>query len=162
MFTLLASLAAVAAPMEVTTGPVVWQIRRVGLAELKENPLAALALGARIRGGMQVTTGDKPDPVKMPTLGELGPALAKSEGAMTGFLCAGVVAVRQIGEEKWTPVTIVSERGRENPEQGKLHFLSLQPEWRKILAEAIADFAAGEGEAANRLASFLGRPVADA
>lgn len=162
MSLLLTALVASAAPVEVTTGTVVWQIRRIGLADLKEFPLAALALGARLRGGLQVAQGDKPDPVKTPSLAELGPALAKSEASQMGFLCAGVTAVRKVDEEQWTSCSIVINRAQENVDAHRLHFLSLLPEWREALAAAILAHAIGEGVAADRLASFLGKSPADA
>ena len=127
-----------------------WRVRKVCSADLAKVGFAALAMAAPAD---DPTSGASGDPV-----GDLADRVTPKQAEQLASLqdatvAAGLTAVSEDGEE-WTPLKLVIDPNREDPDAGVLCVNSLPATVVAICFEACMALSTDDGRAADRLRSF--------
>lgn len=137
-----------------------WKIQKVNSASLASVGFAALAMSVPAE---DADSGASVDPLKDLT-SRITPKQAEQlAGLQDATVAAGLTAVSEDGEE-WTPLKLVIDPKREDPDAGILCVNSLPATVVAICFEACMALSTDDGRAADRLRSFrkpAGGPAGD-
>ena len=130
-----------------------WRVHKVNSAALASVGFAALAMSSAAQREQE--GAEEPTPEEM--LGKVTPKQAEQLASLQdATVAAGLTAVSEDGEE-WTPLKLVIDPNREDPDAGVLCVNSLPATVVAICFEACMALSTDDGRAADRLRSFRER-----
>lgn len=148
-----------AAREDVEIGALVWRIRAVEPYDLLEHGQPGLMIMKEV-----LDPGGKDKPAKDFDMLRMSKAQRekgrKAQKAFDALVCAAVTHVRASDEDDFTPIKLVPREPMANEDDGILWIGTLPPGTAQILMGRVFNLSV-PAEAAERLATFRGRPNAD-